>query len=170
MIAIAFQVVGQDMAVTMACEAGQLQLNVMEPVIAYGILTSLRLLSRGYKTLRERCVVGITANPENCMMHVNNSIGIVTALLPFIGYQNASAAAKKALAEGKVSCKALCFCCASTLEFCLRQCLSVPSVCLSLQGRRGGCRRARLLDGGPGQGADAAGDHDNAAGGPARRG
>ena len=98
---IAFQVVGQDLTVTMAAEAGQLQLNVFEPVIAYSLLTSLRLLSRGYKTLRERCVIGITANADVCIGMVNNSIGIVTALLPYIGYANASAAAKKALAEGK---------------------------------------------------------------------
>eukprot|EP01048_Picozoa_sp_COSAG05_P006887 COSAG05_NODE_466_length_9533_cov_5.547806_8_plen_86_part_00 len=63
---------------TMASEAGQLQLNVMEPVIAYSLLTSIRLLTRGYKTLREKCVVGITANPEVCVGMVNNSIGIVT--------------------------------------------------------------------------------------------
>jgi len=67
----------------------------------YSLLTSLRLLTRGYRMLREKCVVGITANEEVCMNTVTNSIGIVTALLPFIGYANASQAAKVALAEGK---------------------------------------------------------------------
>lgn len=98
---IAFQVVGHDLSVTMASESGQLQLNVFEPVMAYSLLTSVRLLTRGYRMLREKCVAGITANEEVCMKMVTNSIGIVTALLPFIGYANASQAAKVALAENK---------------------------------------------------------------------
>lgn len=98
---IAFQVVGHDVSVTMASESGQLQLNVFEPVMAYALLTSVRLLTRGYRMLRKSCVAGITANEEVCMKMVTNSIGIVTALLPFIGYANASQAAKVALAENK---------------------------------------------------------------------
>merc|ERR1712087_811177 len=74
-------------------------LNVMEPVIIYKLFSSIRVLSRGLNTLRERCVTGITANEEHCKFMVHNSIGIVTALLPHIGYKNCTAAASKALAE-----------------------------------------------------------------------
>ena len=98
---IAFQVIGHDTTVVLAAEAGQLQLNVFEPVIAYCILSQLRLLVRGYCTLRERCIVGITANEKVTRKLVDSSIGVVTALLPHIGYSNASAAAKIALDTNK---------------------------------------------------------------------
>merc|ERR1712087_270538 len=78
---------------------GQLELNVMEPVIIYKLFTSIRVLTRGMNTLREKCVVGITANEEHCKQMVHNSIGIVTALLPHIGYKKCTTAADKALKE-----------------------------------------------------------------------
>merc|ERR1712050_730337 len=94
-----FDVIGNDVAVSFGAEGGQLELNVMEPVIIYKLFTSVRVLTRGLNTLREKCVVGITANEQHCKELVHNSIGIVTALLPHIGYKNCTAAAAKALAE-----------------------------------------------------------------------
>ncbi|GAB4402287.1 MAG: aspartate ammonia-lyase [Anaerolineales bacterium] len=97
---VAFQVVGNDMAITMAAEAGQLELNVMEPVIAYNLFTSIDMLRRACKTLGERCISGITANRERCRALVENSIGLVTALNPHIGYEKSTEIAKEALATG----------------------------------------------------------------------
>ncbi|WP_372598847.1 aspartate ammonia-lyase [Amphritea sp.] len=94
---VAFQVIGNDIAVTMAAEAGQLQLNVMEPVIAFNVLQSLRLQIRAVKTLASKCIKGITANEEHCLNTVNNSIGIITALNPYIGYENATRIAQQAI-------------------------------------------------------------------------
>jgi len=94
-----FEVIGNDVAVSFGAEGGQLELNVMEPVIIYKLFTSVRVLTRGLNTLREQCVKGVTANEERCKEMVHNSIGIVTALLPHIGYKNCSNAAAKALAE-----------------------------------------------------------------------
>lgn len=94
---VAFQVIGNDLAVTLAAEAGQLQLNVMEPVIAFNIFQSLKMLIQGINTLTQRCIKGITANREHCRNYVENSIGIVTALNPFIGYENSTRIAQKAL-------------------------------------------------------------------------
>jgi aspartate ammonia-lyase len=98
---IAFQVIGNDLTVTMAAEAGQLQLNVMEPIIAFNIFQSLDILSAGVRTLTERCVRGITANPERCRAMVEGSIGIVTALVPTLGYERAGEIARTALATGR---------------------------------------------------------------------
>jgi len=95
----AFEVIGNDVTVAFGAEAGQLELNVMEPVIIYKLFSSVRTLSRGINTLRMHCIDGITANEEHCKEMVHNSIGIVTALLPHIGYKNCSTAAAKALAE-----------------------------------------------------------------------
>lgn len=97
---IAYQVIGNDLAITMAAENGQLQLNVMEPLIAYKIFESMRLLRRGMDMLRERCVVGITANVAHCLDLVANSIGLITALNPYIGYENATRIARAALETG----------------------------------------------------------------------
>jgi aspartate ammonia-lyase len=94
---VAFQVIGSDLTVTIAAEAGQLQLNVMEPVIAFNIIQSLKMLTQAINTLTERCIKGITANKEVCRHYVENSIGIVTALNPHIGYENSTRIAKKAL-------------------------------------------------------------------------
>ena len=98
---VAFQVIGNDLTVTVAAEAGQLQLNVMEPVIAFNCFQSLRILTQAIKTLTHRCIKGITANRERCRDFVENSIGIVTALNPHIGYENATRVAKKALESNR---------------------------------------------------------------------
>jgi aspartate ammonia-lyase len=98
---IAFEVIGNDVTVSFAAEAGQLQLNAFEPVIAHNLFNSLIYLRQGCLTLAERCVRGITANREHLHDIVTHSIGIVTALNPYIGYENASAVAKEAYATGK---------------------------------------------------------------------
>ena len=97
----AFQVIGNDLAITLAAEAGQLQLNAMEPVIIYNLLSSLRMLTNATNMFTERCIRGITANVEHCDQLVYGSIGIVTAFSPFIGYENSSNIAKKALETGR---------------------------------------------------------------------
>lgn len=98
---IAYQVIGSDLTITMASEAGQLQLNVMEPVIAYNLFNSIHLLGKGCTTLARKCVAGITANKERCRDLVDNSISIVTALNPYIGYENTSMVAREALESNK---------------------------------------------------------------------
>jgi aspartate ammonia-lyase len=98
---VCFRVIGNDLTVTMAAEAGQLQLNVMEPVLTYAIMESMTLLVNGMDTLREKCIDGITANVEHCREMVLHSIGIVTALNPYIGYKNSTKIAKEALETGK---------------------------------------------------------------------
>ncbi len=98
---IAFEVIGNDVTVTFAAEAGQLQLNAFEPIIAHNLLNSLIYLRQGCLTLAERCVRGITANRDHLQDIVSQSIGIVTALNPHIGYENASMVAKEAYATGK---------------------------------------------------------------------
>lgn len=96
-----FKVIGNDLTVTMASEAGQLELNVMEPVIMTSILESISILGNAIDCLRENCVVDITANAEHCKTEVLNSIGIVTALNPYIGYVNSTEIAKEALQTGR---------------------------------------------------------------------
>ncbi|MEN8190175.1 MAG: lyase family protein, partial [Thermodesulfobacteriota bacterium] len=98
---IAFQVIGMDLTVTLAAEAGQLQLNVMEPVMAFDLFSMLEMLKRGCRVLRERCIKGITANEDRCRKLVLGSSSIVTALNPVIGYEAAAEIAKQALEEGK---------------------------------------------------------------------
>jgi aspartate ammonia-lyase len=98
---VAYQVIGNDQTVTMAAEAGQLQLNVMEPVIAFNILQSMKMLSKAITTLTRRCIRGITANEDQCRLYVEKSIGIVTALNPYIGYENSTRIASKALQTGR---------------------------------------------------------------------
>jgi aspartate ammonia-lyase len=98
---VAFEVIGNDLTVTLAAEAGQLELNVMEPVIAYNLFTSLDLLGRACRTLAQRCVAGITANREVCRRMVENSIGLVTALNPYIGYEKSTEIANLALSTGR---------------------------------------------------------------------
>ena len=97
---VCFKVFGNDFAVTFAAEAGQLQLNVMEPVIVECILESITWLINAMDTLRTKCIDGITVNREHCEKMVRNSIGIVTALNPYIGYKNSTKIAKEALATG----------------------------------------------------------------------
>src|SRR5690606_37750990 len=96
-----FQVIGNDTTVTLAAEAGQLQLNVFEPVIAFNIFQSVDMLTQSCIVLRERCVRGITANREHIRGIVARSVGIVTALVPYIGYERASAVAREALDTGR---------------------------------------------------------------------
>lgn len=98
---VAYMVIGNDLSITMAAEAGQLQLNAMEPLIAYSILDSIRLLARCMNMLEQRCVEGITANEQQCRDMVEHSIGIITVLNPYIGYENASRIAKQAHATGQ---------------------------------------------------------------------
>jgi len=98
---VCFNVIGNDATVTFAAEAGQLQLNVMEPVIVYSIFNSIQMLTKVMERLRVLCVEGITANAEHCKKMVLNSIGIVTALNPTLGYENSSRVAKRALQEKK---------------------------------------------------------------------
>jgi aspartate ammonia-lyase len=98
---IAFEVIGNDVTVSFAAEAGQLQLNAFEPIIAHSLFKSLTHLRAGCLTLAERCVQGITANREHLRWLVEHSIGIVTALNPYIGYANATAVAQEALTTGK---------------------------------------------------------------------
>jgi len=98
---VAFQVIGMDVTVTLAAEAGQLQLNVMEPVIAFDLFSMLEMLQRGCRVLEQKCVRGITANRERCMELVLKSIGIVTALNPIIGYEASAAIAREALETGR---------------------------------------------------------------------
>ncbi len=99
---IAFKVIGNDLTVTLAAEAGQLELNVMEPIIVYSLFESIEMLKNGMNTLNHRCIKGITANEEHCRQMVYNSIGLVTALNPIIGYEASNKLAKDAL-EGNRS-------------------------------------------------------------------
>lgn len=97
----AFFVAGTDMTITMASEAGQLQLNAFEPVIAYGLLTNLKLLTNAVDALSENCVAGIEANVGNCMSHLDASMAYATVLAPVLGYQRAAELAKEALRTGQ---------------------------------------------------------------------
>ena len=97
---IAFEVIGNDLTVSFAAEAGQLQLNAFEPIIAHSIFKSINHLRAGCRTLADRCVVGITANREHLRKGVERSIGVVTALNPYIGYVNATEVAREALETG----------------------------------------------------------------------
>ncbi|MHA2788980.1 aspartate ammonia-lyase [Corynebacterium sp. S7] len=98
---VCFKIFGNDLTVSMAAEAGQLQLNVMEPVIAESLFQSITMMRNAAKTLREKCVAGITANPEVCQGYVDNSIGIITYLNPFIGHHNGDLVGKEAAETGR---------------------------------------------------------------------
>ena len=98
---VCFKVIGNDTTVAFAAEAGQLQLNVMEPVIAESILESQTWLTNAMNTLRTKCIDGITVNADHCYDMVKNSIGIVTALNPYIGYKASTKVAKEALETGR---------------------------------------------------------------------
>ncbi|MDI5933552.1 aspartate ammonia-lyase [Halomonas kalidii] len=95
-----YQVIAGDLAVTLAAEAGQLQLNAMEPLIVYNLLNAMRMLCEACHMLQTRCIEGIQANRDQCARHVEASIGIVTALVPHIGYADASRLARAALHSG----------------------------------------------------------------------
>ena len=96
---VCYQVIGNDLALAMGVENGQLQLNVMEPVMAHNLFSSFRYITNAVNTLRTLCVDGIEANAKMCEFWFDRSVGIVTALLPHIGYEKCSALAKEALAK-----------------------------------------------------------------------
>ncbi|MBV9750654.1 MAG: aspartate ammonia-lyase [Acetobacteraceae bacterium] len=98
---VCFQVIGNDLAVTMAAEAGQLQLNAFEPLIAHNILGSIGLLTNAVGVFTVRLVDGIEAREENCARHVEASVGVATALVPIIGYERAAKVAREALQSGR---------------------------------------------------------------------
>ncbi len=98
---IAFKVIGNDLTVTLAAEAGQLQLNVFEPIIVESLFESIEMLKNGMMTLKQKCVDGITVNEERCRSLVENSIGLVTALNPVLGYETSTQLAKEALDKNK---------------------------------------------------------------------
>ena len=94
---VAFNIIGNDVTITMAAEAGQLELNAFEPIIFYKLFQSIETLTFAVKTLVDNCIVGITANEERCRRMVENSIGIITAICPYVGYETAAEVAKEAL-------------------------------------------------------------------------
>ena len=98
---VCFNVFGNDQAITKAAEAGQLELNVFEPVLFKNLFESIEILTSACHTLRVNCIDGIEANRENCLFFVERSVGSVTALAPHIGYANASSIAKQALRENR---------------------------------------------------------------------
>ena len=91
--------IGNDMTITLAAEAGQLELNAFEPIIFYNLFQSIDTLGFATETFVDNCIIGITANEDRCRELVENSVGIVTTLAPVIGYQRAADLAKKALRE-----------------------------------------------------------------------
>ncbi len=97
---VSFQVMGNDLVVTLASEAGQFELNVMEPVIAFNLLHSINILTNVQHIFAERCIRGITANREHCRKMVESSVSIVTALNPHLGYEMSCAIAIEAMQQG----------------------------------------------------------------------
>jgi aspartate ammonia-lyase len=98
---VCFDVIGGDVTVSIAAEGGQLQLNVFEPLIAFRLLRSITGLTAACRILRDKCVVGITANEEKMRAQVLNSIGLITALVPALGYERATDVAQQALTSGR---------------------------------------------------------------------
>ena len=98
---VAFNVIGNDVTITMAAEAGQLELNAFEPIIFYCMFQSIDTLAYAVETLVDNCITGITANEERCRELVENSVGIITAINPHVGYQKAAEIAKKAIKTGE---------------------------------------------------------------------
>ena len=98
---VCFQVMGYDNAIALAAQAGQLELNVMMPSIAYNLIHSIEILGNTIAALTERCIKGITANSDRCLAYAEGSLALVTALNPHIGYLNAAAVAKESLETGK---------------------------------------------------------------------
>lgn len=97
---VAFLIAGNDLTISMAAEAGQLELNAFEPVLFYHLFESIEALKGAVNTLTDNCILGITANQDRCMELLNSSVGISTALCPYIGYQKAASLAKKSLETG----------------------------------------------------------------------
>ena len=98
---IAFKVIGNDLTITFAAEAGQLQLNVMEPVIAVSLNESIELLINGIQTLDEKCIQGVVANEQTCFDSVMRSVGIITLLDPILGHAKCDEIGKQCIAENK---------------------------------------------------------------------
>ena len=98
---VCFQVMGNDQAIALAAQAGQLELNVMMPVIAFNLLMTLTIVTNGLSALREKSIDGITADEERCRWYVEHSVSLVTALNPKIGYARAAEIAKRAISAGK---------------------------------------------------------------------
>lgn len=98
---VAFNAIGNDMTITMAAEAGQLELNAFEPIIFYCLFQSIDTIAYAVNTFVDNCVIGITANETRCRYFVENSVGIITAICPYVGYQKAAEIAKEAIKTGK---------------------------------------------------------------------
>lgn len=96
---VAFNIIGNDLTITMAAESGQLELNAFEPVLFYNIFESIEILENGVKTFVDNCIIGIKANKSRCLELLNNSVATATALCPYIGYKKSADIAKKALKE-----------------------------------------------------------------------
>lgn len=97
---VAFHIIGHDVTITMAAEAGQMELNAFEPVVFYNLFDSISTLTHAVDTLTDNCIIGITANEERCQKLLDASVGITTALCPYIGYQKAASLAKESLHTG----------------------------------------------------------------------
>ncbi|MEJ5032620.1 aspartate ammonia-lyase [Acinetobacter sp. MYb177] len=98
---VCFQVIANDLAITLAAEAGQLQLNAMEPLIAFKLFESIDLLGKAMQMFQHKCIENIRANAEHCQANVDNSIGIITALNPYLGYETTTRIAKQANETGQ---------------------------------------------------------------------
>lgn len=94
---VAYQTIARDLAITLAAQGGQLELNAFLPLIAANLLPSMEELTRAMKLFADRCISGIEAIPENCLLHLERSVALATALAPLIGYDRAAAVAKQAL-------------------------------------------------------------------------
>ena len=97
---VAFHIIGHDVTITMAAEAGQMELNAFEPVVFYNLFDSITTLTHAVDTLTDNCIIGITANEERCQQLLDASVGITTALCPYIGYKKAASLAKESLRTG----------------------------------------------------------------------
>lgn len=97
---VAFHIIGHDVTITMAAEAGQMELNAFEPVVFYNLFDSISTLTHAVDTLTDNCIIGITANEERCQKLLDASVGITTALCPYIGYKKAASLAKESLCTG----------------------------------------------------------------------
>lgn len=97
---VAFNIIGNDLTITMAAEAGQLELNAFEPILFYNLFESLETLSHAISTLVDNCIIGITANEDHCLELLEESVGIATALCPYIGYKKSAEIAKSSLKTG----------------------------------------------------------------------
>jgi aspartate ammonia-lyase len=104
---IAFQVIGNDHTICLASEAGQLELNVMEPVLVFNLLQSISIMNNGFRSFTDHCLAGIEANEERMKEYVEKSVGVITAVNPHLGYEVVSKIAREAILTGK-SVRELC--------------------------------------------------------------